>query len=64
LDLDQWEFYVLPTSVLNETVGTQKTIGLNSLEKLGALKVKFGSIGQTIRSALNPAQSDRRDADA
>lgn len=31
LILDQWEFYILPTKVLNETKGNQKTIGLKPL---------------------------------
>jgi hypothetical protein len=28
MDVDQWEFYVLPTTVLNEKVPTQKAIRL------------------------------------
>lgn len=38
LDLSQWEFYVLPTSKLNER-GAQGTISLPLLAKLGARKV-------------------------
>ena len=38
LDLSQWEFYVLPTSKLNER-GTQGTISLPQLAKLGARRV-------------------------
>ena len=38
LDLSQWEFHVLPTSKLNER-GTQGTISLPQLAKLGARKV-------------------------
>ena len=52
LDLDQWEFYVLATSILNEHVPTQKTIGLPALQKMGAVKVRFGEIGRTVREAL------------
>jgi hypothetical protein len=36
LNLAQWEFYVLPTSVLNERAPIQKTISLSSLLKDGS----------------------------
>jgi hypothetical protein len=35
LDLDQWFFLVCPTAVLDEKCGSQKSIGLSSLEHLG-----------------------------
>lgn len=44
LDMDQWDFYILPTSVLDDKVGDQKRIGLNSLIKLNPLHVKYGDI--------------------
>jgi phosphodiesterase/alkaline phosphatase D-like protein len=34
LNLDQWEFYVLSTNQLNNLVGEQKTITLDSLREL------------------------------
>ena len=34
LDLDQWEFYILPTAVLDSKVQDQKTISLGPLEAL------------------------------
>jgi len=34
LDLDQWVFFVLPTRVLDEKLGDQKTVGLSELELL------------------------------
>ena len=36
LDLRQWDFYLLPTRILNEKVGMQKSISLSSLLKIGA----------------------------
>ncbi|WP_396908164.1 hypothetical protein [Mycolicibacterium sp.] len=36
LDVAHWQFYVLPTSVLNREVPTQKTIRLGRLKALGA----------------------------
>lgn len=41
LNVDQWEFYVLATSVLNQTCPAQKTITFRRLQQLGATKVAF-----------------------
>ena len=46
--MDQWDFYILPTSVLDDKVGDQKRIGLNSLVKLDHLHVKYGEIAQSV----------------
>lgn len=48
LDLDQWEFYLLPTSILNKKVPDQQMISLNSLLKLNPLKLRFGEIKEAI----------------
>ncbi|WP_100916040.1 hypothetical protein [Pseudoalteromonas spongiae] len=53
LNLDQWEFYVLPTSTLNQSVGAQKTITLNSLEKLNPIKVNYDELHASIKAAAN-----------
>ena len=52
MDLGQWEFYILPTRVLNHKVPQQKTISLGSLKKLGAATATFDSIKQTILNIL------------
>ena len=52
LDLDQWEFYLLPTKVLNQSVGTQKTITLSRVIELGAAKVPFDGICETVREMV------------
>lgn len=59
LDLDQWDFYVLPTSVLDRRVPDQKTIGLNSLSRLGATKTHFGEIGLNITACLQGGSGDQ-----
>jgi hypothetical protein len=41
LEASQWEFYVLPSSILNEKCATQKQISLSTLLKLGAKKTGF-----------------------
>ena len=48
LNLKQWEFYVLPTRVLNERVGSQKRITLSSLLTLKPEKCRFGEINKAI----------------
>ena len=45
LNLDLWDFYVLPTSVLNEKAPVQKTIGLQSLQKLCPIKAGYSELG-------------------
>lgn len=48
-DVSQWEFYVLPTSVLDRKVPKQKKIALSSLKRLNPTKVKYGEIYTTIK---------------
>lgn len=50
LDLDYWEFYVLPTSVLNDRIPNQKTISLSSLLKLDPVKTDYAELGAVIES--------------
>jgi len=53
LNLAQWEFYVLPTHVLNQELGNQKTLSLPVLLRLNPEKVQYEEIGATIRSILS-----------
>ena len=48
LDLDQWDFYILPTAILDETVGIQKMIALSRIVKLGTVKVGYEDIEANI----------------
>lgn len=50
LDLDYWDFYVLPTSVLDEKVPNQKGIALSSLLKLDPVKTDYAGLGAVIES--------------
>lgn len=50
LDLDYWDFYVLPTSVLDEKVPDQKKISLSSLLKLEPIKTDYSGLGSVIES--------------
>ena len=59
MDLAQWEFYVLATSVLNELVPKQKSISLTSLQKLGAKKVSFEVLYTAIRLASKEGKNSQ-----
>ncbi len=48
LDTGAWDFYVIATSVLNQKVPTQKTIGLRSLENLSAHKCNYENLKKVI----------------
>ena len=48
LDLDQWEFYIVPTSVLDKECTTQKTIGLERVKSLAKEAVKYDQIADAI----------------
>lgn len=50
LNLDYWDFYVLPTSVLNEKVPEQKSIALSSLLKLEPVKTDYAGLGTIIET--------------
>jgi hypothetical protein len=52
LDLAQWEFYVLPSKVLDDKLPTQKTLSLAGLLRLEPMKAEFGNIGKAIASIL------------
>jgi len=51
LDVNQWEFFVLPTAVLNEQCPKQKRLSLGSLLKLGPTKTGYAGLAQAIRAA-------------
>lgn len=42
--LDGWKFYILPTRIIDSVCGDQKTISLNSLEKLSPIVTDFHGI--------------------
>lgn len=66
LDVNQWEFFVLRTAVLNERCPKQKTLSLGSLLKLGPTKVSYAGLAQAILACAqsicsplpDPASSD------
>jgi len=49
LNLNQWDFYLLETNILNEKVETQKTITLSSLLKLNPIKTDYSGLKENIQ---------------
>lgn len=53
LDMSQWEFYILPTKILNEKMSNQKTISLDKLKSLGAVSANFRELKNKIEHCLD-----------
>ena len=47
-DLSQWDFYLLPTRILDEKLGKQKTVSLDKLMKIGAEKCLYKDLHKRI----------------
>lgn len=52
LNLDQWTFFVMPTTTLDEAVGDQARISLAGLCTHGAVKTSFQNLHATFHRAL------------
>ena len=48
LDLNQWKFYIIKTSKLDDVLGNQKTLSLSKLEKLQPIIAKYDEISKAI----------------
>lgn len=53
LNLDLWEFYILPTKVLDEKKPTQKTITLPVLKQLEPVWCDFHGIADVVNEMMN-----------
>ena len=56
LELANWEFYVVPSKVINEVCGTNKTISLSKVQKL-TNKVSFEAIKTVIDRIIHNEQN-------
>ena len=52
LDVNQWEFYVLHTDVLNKKCPEQKTISLNPLLALNPQRPKYADLGACVEDTF------------
>ena len=57
-DLSQWNFYVISTAQINETLGLQKTVSLSTLLKIGARKVTFCELKAAVLEAYRLAKKN------
>lgn len=48
LNLDQWQFYVVPTSRIDDVLGDQRRISLQGLRKIGAIKCEYGNLKHSV----------------
>ena len=48
MDLNQWDFYLLKTEVLNRSLSNQKSIGLSNLLKLNPVKSDYMNLYKSI----------------
>ena len=63
LDTRQWDFYVTTSKRLNETIGRQKSIGLNPLlTRVQPVKTTFSELDDVIAEAAAslPARRETR----
>lgn len=50
LNLNNWEFYIVPTSVIDEKCGKNKTITLSRIKNMGYTPKRYNEIKETIDS--------------
>ena len=51
LDVDQWQFFVLPTAILDARTRSQHSITLPTLHQLSGGPVSYSDLGQKVRMA-------------
>ena len=53
LDLDNWEFYVVPTDFINEHCGDNKSISLGRIRNMGFKALRFDEIKAEVDSIID-----------
>lgn len=53
LNLDNWEFYIVPTNTINNNCGNNKTISLGRIKGMGFQAVKFNQIKKQIDEMID-----------
>jgi hypothetical protein len=56
LNLNNWEFYIVPTKVINEKCENQKTVSLQRIKQLGFEAKRYDEIRQTIDSFIETGE--------
>ncbi len=53
LNLNNWEFYIVPTAVINEKCGNNKTISLGRIKRLGFFAKRYDEIKNEIDKIID-----------
>ena len=53
LNLEQWEFYIVSTAILNELFPVQKSVSLSSLIKMGVVPCDYNNIRYRVEKVVN-----------
>lgn len=53
MDLGQWEFYIIPTALINERLGDQRRISMAGIERLGARAIRYENIKSSVDALFN-----------
>lgn len=53
LDMDNWEFYVVPTAFLNEYCANNKTISLGRIRSFGFASISYGNLKAAIDKVID-----------
>jgi hypothetical protein len=53
LNLNNWEFYIVPTAVINEKCGNNKTISLGRIKSLGFSAKRYDEIKHEVDSIID-----------
>lgn len=51
LNVEQWQFYVLPTRILDQKIPLQKTLSLSGLHALNPAECDYGGLADAVRNA-------------
>ena len=57
LKLDNWDFYIVPTAVINEKCEHNNTITLKRIENLGYAKIPYANLKEAVDAALPDERS-------
>lgn len=60
LNVDNWEFYIVPTYIIDEKCGDNKTISLNKIQSLGFKKMRYKEIRNQVELVSDEIHSSLR----
>lgn len=52
MNLNNWKFYIVPTKIINEVCGDNKTISLNRVRKI-TKEIRFSEIKENIDKIIS-----------